>query len=147
MDWSHVMNQQELDDVINILDDSFPIDKESMKEYIDEVLEDHYCVYRLKVNGIVVATASYGIQGNDSDYAGDLKLLAVHKDYRKKGYAGYMVTKVLCSLKDLGCNRVYIAATDDVISMWEQFGFKYVKTFTYEGFGLEQEFHAYVYHF
>ena len=143
MDLSHVKNTQELDDVIDILDNSFPFDRQVIKEIIDDVIDDNYCVYKLKIQGKVVATACWGIQ---STGAGDLKLLAVHSDYRKKGYASYIVSKVLSSLKHFGCDRVYIAATDDVRAMWEHFGFEFVKTFTYEDYGVVQEFHGYIKH-
>lgn len=142
MDWSPVKNQCETEQVINILYDSFPVKRELIKEYIEEVSQTHYYnVCALRVDNKVVATATFAL---DRRKVGDLKLLAVHKDHRKKGYARYMVDKILADLKSRGCRRVYIAATDEVVEMWEKFGFEYTDTFYCKAFGAEDIFHAYV---
>lgn len=163
MDWKPIENS-EFDDILDLLDASFPIRRELINRDLQEVIDDprpHGKIYRLKVDGNqIVGTAIYGqiyrtpqsqSDSNARESQGILRYLAIHSDHRRKGYATWILNKVMSDLKDAGCPCLCISIwpDDDVCrSLSKRFGFEYFDTFINEDHGIPDDKHnIYVYWF
>lgn len=163
MDWKPIKNS-EFDDILDLLDVSFPVCREMINRDLQEVIDDptpHGKIYRLKVEGNqIVGTAIYGrlygtpkSQPERAAWEGQasLRYLAIHPDHRRKGYATWILNKVISDLKDAGCPGLCISIwpDDDVCrNLYKKLGFEYYETFINEDHGIPDDKHdIYVYWF
>ena len=161
MDWKPIENS-EFNDILDLLDVSFPICREIIDQDLQEVIDDptpHGKIYRLKVDGNqIVGTAIYGrLYGTPKSHPGDvwegegiLRYLAIHPDHRRKGYATWIINKVMSDLKDVGCPCLCISIwrhADDVYrNLYKRFGFEYYDSSISERYGEyfgEQDYYVY----
>ena len=126
MDWK-VAEPDEMQDIIDILDMSFPVGK----AYIQKSLaaETEIETYRLRVDGELIATATYGQCFADEGWNGEayIRFLAVHPDHRRKGHASRIIQKIMDAMQAAGspCVCISVLSADvRLAEMWKRRGFE-----------------------
>lgn len=113
-------NQREIFSVIYIRKDVF---MDEQKVSVDEELDhrdidaDHYL---LEVNDEFVGTCRVYYDDNDAI----IGRVAVLKEHRNKGYAKYLMSKTIETLKDKDINKVVLGAQVQALNFYEKLGFK-----------------------
>ena len=126
MDWK-IAEPDEMQAVIDLLDMSFPVGK----AYIQKSLaaETEIETYRLRVDGELIATATYGQCFADEGWNGEsyIRFLAVHPDHRRKGHASRIIQKIMDEMKAAGspCVCISVLSADvRLAQMWKRRGFE-----------------------
>ena len=134
MDWK-VIEPTEMDEVVDLLDASFPVDKDYIKRELAEFAAAPRAnggIYRLRRDDELIATATYE-QCFDGDWNGEsyLRFLAVHPEHRRKGYATWIIQKIMDATHALGspCLCLSVLQSDSVCAdMWKRRGFEIYDT-------------------
>lgn len=134
MDWK-VIEPTEMDEVVELLDASFPVDKDYIKRALAEIgafPHENIKIYRLRIGDVLVATATYG-QYFDGSWNGAsyLRFLAVHPDHRRKGYASWIIQKIIDDTQAVGSPslNVSVLQSDRVCAgIWKRRGFELYDT-------------------
>ena len=136
MDWK-VIEPTEMDEVVDLLDASFPIDKDFIKRELAEIGDpphENIKIHRLRIDDELIATATYG-QYFDDSWNGEsyIRFLAVHPEHRRKGYATWIIQKIMDEIQALGspCLCLSVLKSDSVCAdMWKRRGFELYDTDT-----------------
>ena len=134
MDWK-VIEPTEMDEVVELLDASFPVDEDYIKRNLAEFAAASRAnggIYRLRIDGELIATATYE-QCFDDGWNGEsyLRFLAVHPEHRRKGYATWIIQKIMDETQALGspCLCVSVLNSDSVATdIWKRRGFEIYDT-------------------
>lgn len=141
IDWKP-MEPSEFNEVLDLLDNSFPISRERIQDDLNEILEGpphlYGVIHRLKVDdgSPILGTATYG-QIYDGDWQGEgfIRYWAVHPDYRRQKHGTWMLYKVMSDLQKAGspCLALSILHSDHVVqAFFERLGFQRYVGFTPE---------------
>ena len=130
MDWK-VIEPTEMDAVVDLLDISFPVDRDYIERELAELAAippGKGGIHRLRVAGELVGTATYQ-QCFEGDWNGEaqLRFLAVHPAHRRKGYATWMIQQIMDATQALGspCLCLSVLQSDRVAAdMWKRRGFE-----------------------
>ena len=153
MDWK-VIEPTEMDAVVELLDASFPVDKDYIKRDLAEFAaapRENGGIYRLRNDGELIATATYE-QCFDGDWNGEsyLRFLAVHPEHRRKGYAAWIIKRIMDDTQAFGspCLCVSVLKSDNVAAaIWKRRGFELYDTTTCENYPEYGPHDSYVYWF
>ena len=153
MDWK-VIEPTEIDEIVDLLNVSFPVDKDFIKRDVAEFLSsprESGGIYRLRRDGELIATATYE-QCFDGDWNGEsyLRYLAVHPVHRRKGYASWIIRKIMDETQARGspCLCVAVLKSDSVAAdIWKRRGFELYDTTTPEDCSEYGPHDSYVYWF
>jgi GNAT superfamily N-acetyltransferase len=134
MDWK-VIEPTEMDAVVDLLNISFPVGKDYIKRELAEFAaasRDNGGIYRLRIDGELIATATYE-QCFEGDWNGEtyLRFFAVHPEHRRKGYATFIIQKIMDDAEALGspCLCLSVLSSDSVCTgIWKRRGFELYNT-------------------
>ena len=142
MDWK-VAKPSELDEILDLLDTSFPVSRAYIQNSLKEILDDPESnseMHRLKVDGNqIIGTATYArVYGKSESGAvwngeGYLRYWAIHPDHRRQGYGMQILNKVMDDLKDAGapCLCLSVLGSDRICrELYERLGFQHYDTHT-----------------
>ena len=161
MDWK-VIEPTEMDEVVELLNISFPVDKDFIKRDLAEIAaapRENGETHRLRNDGELIATATYGQvfgvshrQLGDDAWNGEaiIRYLAVHPEHRRKGYASWIIEKIMDDTQALGspCLCVSVLQSDTVAAaIWKRRGFELYDTTTPEDCSEYGPHDSYVYWF
>ena len=141
MDWQPI-ELSELDAIVDLLALGFPIKREQIAYDMKKIWEDQTgegVIHRLKVDGELVGTATFGRlythgsepKGQDWEGESIIRYLTVHPDHRRKGYAKWIIQRIIRHSYITGspCIAVSNLSTDEVgHKIWESFGFTQYNT-------------------
>ena len=121
----------EINEVIELLDVSFPVDRDYIERAVAEILSDpgkDGQLYRLRSSdGDLIATVTYGQLYEDGwDGESFIRFLAVHPDYRRQGHAAWIIKKIMNDVQACGspCVAVSSLQSDKIMAgIWERRGF------------------------
>lgn len=116
----HAVNQNEIFAVINIRKTVFMI--EQNVDVIEELDDKDYEAlhYLVSDNDVMVATARVYFE-NDTAVIGRV---AVLEEYRKKGYASFVIKEIIKVIKNTDCKVIHIGAQTQALGFYEKLGFK-----------------------
>ena len=145
----------DFENIVSLLDASFPIGRERIDRDLREIRKNPRAnghTYGLWLDGVLIGTATYGAcygyqdnqpGGEEWQGQGAMRYLAIHKDYRCKGYATWIINKAIADLKEASspCLCVAVLAEDKIgVSMFESLGFQYYDTFKTDAYGTHQSY-------
>ena len=138
MDWKAVdpTESSEVNEVIELLDVSFPVDRDYIERAVAGILSDpgkDGQLYRLRsIDGDLIATVTYGqVYGDGWDGESFIRFLAVHPDHRRQGHAAWIIKKIMNDVQACGspCVAVSILQSDKIaVGLWERRGFSVYAT-------------------
>ena len=150
------IEHSDFENIVNLLDDSFPIGRAQIDSDLREILKKPIAngnIYGLWLEGVLIGTATYGAcygfqdnqpGGDEWQGQGAMRYLAIHKDYRCKGYATWIINKAIEDLKKESgspCLSVAVLAEDEIrVRMFENLGFEYYDTFKTDEYGTHQSY-------
>ena len=158
MDWKPI-DRSEFNEVLDLLDISFPISREIIERDLNEIMKNPRAegkVHRLKANGKIIGTATYGrVYGNQYEKSDDpiwrgegfMRYWAIHPKYRGKKYGIWILSKVMIDLQNAGspCLALSVLASDTTMrAFYEKLGFNHYDTFTCKHTPEYGEHYAYV---
>ena len=149
------IEHSDFEDIVSLLDDSFPVGRERIESDLREILKNpraNGTIYGLWLDGVLIGTATYGAcyglqsnqpGGDEWQGQGAMRYLAIHKDYRRKGYATWIINKAIEELRreSSPCLCVAVLAEDEIgVRMFENLGFQYYDTFKTDVYGTHQSY-------
>ena len=138
MDFQKIQSS-DFEAVVDLLDKSFPVSRAFIENDLRKIQKHPKAngdIHGLWIDGTLVGTATYGSlydhpssqpDGEAWEGEGLIRYLAIHPEHRRKGYATWIIKKVIKDLKQIGspCVAISVLAEDQVaVKMWEGFGFK-----------------------
>lgn len=187
MDWKAVdpTESNEVNEVIELLDVSFPVDRDYIERAVVRILSDpgkEGQLYRLRsisdfgeaseangslahmgslaetqrtspksADGDLIATVTYGpVYGDGWDGETFVRFFAVHPDYRRQGYAAWIIKKIMNDAQACGSRCVALSSlqSDKIAAgIWERRGFTVYATQPCEEYPENGNHDCYVYWF
>lgn len=109
-----------------------------LKDYYNKHMADGTFVSWLALDGdTIVGTSGMSfverppIFGCPNGKMGILSSMFTHPNYRRKGIAKELLTRVVNEAKEYGCGTVQITASDMGVKLYSAFGFKYNEKYMY----------------
>ena len=109
-----------------------------LKDYYNKHMADGTFVSWLALDGdTIVGTSGMSfverppIFGCPNGKMGILSSMFTHPNYRRKGIAKELLTRVVDEAKEYGCGTVQITASDMGVKLYSAFGFKYNEKYMY----------------
>ena len=141
MDWK-VIAYTEMDEVIDLLDVSFPVRRDVVKRDLAKIWanpRENGKIHRLRLDGKLIATATYGQIFDGEFWNGEsyIRYMAVHPDHRRKGYATKIIQKIMDDTQAVGSPslNVSVLQSDSVCAdIWKSHGFELYDTSPSEEF-------------
>ena len=157
MDWKAVdpTESTEIKEVIELLDVSFPVDRDFIEREVAGILSDpdkDGQLYRLRSSdGDLIATATYGqLYGDEWDGETFVRFFAVHPDHRRQGHAAWIIKKIMSDAQACGSRCVALTSlqSDKIAAgIWERRGFTVYATQPCEEYPENGHHDCYVYWF
>lgn len=145
----HKIQDSDFQAIVDLLDTAFPVSRAFIERDLKETQENPKElgeIYGLWVEGKLVGTVIYGAcYGGDDGWNGEgrIQYLAIDPNYRRKGYATWIIKKSIADLQQLNCPCVAVSvlAEDPVaIKIWEGFGFQYYDTHDQDEYGTHHSY-------
>ena len=146
-------NTEEVSEVIELLDVSFPVDRDFIEREVTKSLaspEKDGQLYRLRsVDGDLIATVTYGqLYGDGWDGETFVRFFAVHPDHRRQGTCAWIIKKIMDDAQACGSRCVVLTSlqSDKIAAgIWERRGFTVYATQPCEEYPENGQHDCYVY--